>query len=267
METIQSKEELQALLGEHISRDHFHNGSRLILEGPPMVEAKTLSRAFIEGGLVLLEDRGDFYNLYYFIQRQARPRLGLSLGKPAILDLVFKASPDQEELAMIQGLGFGFYLSRGQRSLALGHVAPGPRPRTWAREEDLDWIYHLQRTSIDPYTGHQISKEVLLEEILNRRVLASYQGDRLVGFLRFKAKKRSLSLENIVVHGDHRGQGYSGQLMEAFIGYGLEGAYKKIDLWVREDNPEAIGLYDKFGFGPVGYLCHNYIKKENTNGY
>ncbi len=82
-------------------------------------------------------------------------------------------------------------------------------------------------------------------------VLAAVDGDeRLLGFLTGSVVADTADITNVAVHPAARRQGIGGALIRAFLEQLSQPA--EIFLEVRTSNAPAIGLYEKYGFVPVG---------------
>jgi GNAT superfamily N-acetyltransferase len=77
---------------------------------------------------------------------------------------------------------------------------------------------------------------------------ALHVGGTLAGFSRVVSDYATFAwLCDVVVHPEHRGRGLSRALMEAVVGHPRLQGLKRFVLATRD----AMGLYEKFGFGPL----------------
>lgn len=261
MEKLRSSEDFIKLIDGFLSKDVFQNAKRLVRDYKAIISEDRLSYLKGKGYRFFIEDRSKFYNVFYFIKKGlgGLSEVEIPKDKSLIIDYVYR-DLDEEETNIIQGLGFEAYTRRISLSLDLDNFGDGGQ-YSFASEEDLDAIFSLQEGSIDPYTGNALSKKDLAGEIRKRKVLVLYEGGELAGFIRIKERGRDLELDNIVVADTFRGGGRAGRLINGLIRLGKERDHKKINLWVRDGNIPAMGLYEKFNFKPTGYKCINYIKR------
>ncbi|NLM06810.1 MAG: GNAT family N-acetyltransferase [Tissierellia bacterium] len=261
MDKLRASEDFIKLIDGFLSKDVYQNAKRLVRDYKAIISEDRLFYLKGEGYRLFIEDRSNFYNVFYFIKKglEGLSEVEIPNDKKSIIDYVYR-DLDQEETAIIETLGYETYIERTSLSLGLDRVGGGGE-YSFASHKDLETIFSLQEDHIDPYTGNALSKDELAEEIKNEKLLAVYEGDLLAGFIRFQIRGRDLELDNIVVADTFRGGGRAGQLIEGLIRLGRERDYNKINLWVRDGNIPAMGLYEKFNFKPTGYKCINYIRR------
>lgn len=127
---------------------------------------------------------------------------------------------------------------------------------------DLPAIYEIEKNQEDAWTykileddfvGNQFSLYLVLED-----------QDQVIGFLVLMDIAGEIHINNIAVKEAYRRQG----LGERLLTYGMN-SYNKEDLFgytleVREDNVQAIGLYEKLGFVKVGMRKNYYKNNKNA---
>lgn len=127
---------------------------------------------------------------------------------------------------------------------------------------DLPAIYEIEKNQEDAWTykileddfvGNQFSLYLVLED-----------QDQVIGFLVLMDIAGEIHINNIAVKEAYRRQG----LGERLLTYGMN-SYNKEDLFgytleVREDNVQAIGLYEKLGFVEVGMRKNYYKNNKNA---
>lgn len=127
---------------------------------------------------------------------------------------------------------------------------------------DLSAIYEIEKNQEDAWTykileddfvGNQFSLYLVLED----------QGE-VIGFLVLMDIAGEIHINNIAVKENYRRQG----LGEKLLTYGIN-SYNKENLFgytleVREDNIQAIGLYEKLGFVKVGMRKNYYKNNKNA---
>ncbi|RVU54811.1 GNAT family N-acetyltransferase [Anaerosphaera multitolerans] len=261
---VKNKEEFNILLNKFLTKEFINNGNRLIRDYKKLIEENRLCYVESDEYLFVYEDCGKFYNLYYFINRDCKKVSidGAEFNKTIVFDEIYKGDFNNFNIVdLFLNLGFEKYLSRRYKVLNLSKKeAVLPREVTFAKLKDLDTILDLQKNYIDRYTGNVILDLPMSEAIKNKEVLTIEKKGEVLAYLRFTKDKKTVTLEGIAVNENHRGEGYSKKLMEYFINYFSTGEYRKIDLWVRDDNIGAIKLYDFFKFEDGKYICDNYIK-------
>jgi len=98
--------------------------------------------------------------------------------------------------------------------------------------------------------------------------LATYQGERMIGFYIGEKAGPDFTLMDICVAPDSQGQGIAKQLLTKFIAYGEQHNAENLFLEVRETNSRAIGLYEQAGFSEMSVRKNYYPSDDPTkNGF
>ena len=168
-----------------------------------------------------------------------------------------KAPPDLTEW---EEIGFTKYLQRKRLFLSAKKAEPTERKPSFAKEEETEQILALMQQSFEPYTSALPDLETLRQDIREKRVLAAREGEKLLGFLRFGREKRVSVLWQVAVAPGGRGKGIGGTLVQDWLALEREEA-AKFQLWVREDNPSALQMYETSGFLPDGRIAPVMLKK------
>lgn len=218
-----------------------------------------LSELKFEGGCYLFHEKEKQIDLYFFLEQGKSPIPLPSFPKPVVLEQVgvAKAPPDLKEWEKI---GFAKYLQRKRLFLSAKKAEPTGREPSFAKEKEAEQILALMTQSFEPYTSALPDLETLRQDIRKKRVLAAREGDTLLGFLRFGREKRVSVLWQIAVAPDGRGKGIGSHLVQDWLALEREEAVK-FQLWVREDNPSALKMYETSGFLPDGRIAPVLLKK------
>ncbi|HLC45707.1 MAG TPA: GNAT family N-acetyltransferase, partial [archaeon] len=89
------------------------------------------------------------------------------------------------------------------------------------------------------------------------RYLVARLGNRVVGFLDFEiAPDESIRLQGLAVEKELRGRGIGKRLVEHGLREMKALNAKRVELYVREANFAAVGLYKKLGFSITRVLEH-----------
>lgn len=259
MKKIETIAAFNEIFRAHLSKKGFSNLEGLLFEAEGLIRQGRLFYELVDGGVFFFQDEGDFFQTYYALKDAVASAACSRRERPCILDFIYKPGKEGNFPALLEEGGWSPYMKRRSASMDVGEAA---RAGVLARKEDAEKIAELQWNHIDPYTGHCLPVDEMAEEIKNKRVLASYDGGRLRGYLRYSSRSRHLILENIVVSPDARGEGVGRELVEMLMGVAKEKGFSTIRLWVREDNEAAIRLYNSFPFRFGDYECVNYILEE-----
>ena len=99
-------------------------------------------------------------------------------------------------------------------------------------------------------------------ELANPRAVyyVAKRGGAVAGYIGLHHILDEGSITNVAVSPDIRRQGVGAALLEAVLRYADQSALRSLTLEVRASNAEAIGLYRKYGFAPVGLRRGYYAK-------
>ncbi len=224
-----------------------------------LVQKEKISRWDFNGGVYFFLKEEKFYKLYYFLDKEKSPEVLPTLTEPIILEEVLLASkeriPSQDSW---EKAGLKPYLERKRMYLSAKNIIPEERSIAFASENMLEDIFHLMNESFEPFSSALPTKEKLLRDILNQKVLVSLQNQKLLGFLHFGEMKQDSMLWHIAVIPQARGLGVGEGLVQDW--FFAQKDVKKFLLWVRTDNPPALRMYEKFGFLPDGRVAPVMIK-------
>ena len=166
-------------------------------------------------------------------------------------------SPALEEW---EAAGFHRYLRRKRLFLAAKNAGQGSREIIFCGENEQEWMQTLLLESFEPYTSELPDADTLAADLREKRVIAAGKDGKLLGFLRFGREKKISVLRQIAVLPAARGRGIGDRLVRDWLALERENA-AKFQLWVREDNPPALRMYEKLGFQPDGRTAPVMIKE------
>ncbi len=227
-----------------------------------IMERGKVFRTEFSGGLYLLAEKERQFDLFYFLEQDAVPVSLPELQKPVILEQVSAertgASPAPEEWKTV---GFRRYLQRKRLFLAAKNAGKESREITFCKENEQERIQTLLAESFEPYTSELPDAETLAADLREKRVIAARKDGSLLGFLRFGREKKISVLRQIAVLPAARGGGIGDGLVRDWLALEREDV-AKFQLWVREDNPPALRMYEKLGFLPDGRIAPVMIKEN-----
>lgn len=227
----------------------------------PLLAEGKISRAIFDGGCYYLVEKENQMDLYFFLERSAAAAALPPQDKPIVLEQVATVrsgtSPTAEEW---EAAGFVPYLQRKRLFLSAKKTEAEERTVMFCKEEEAEEILHQMQAAFEPYTSALPALEALRKDLAEHRVIAAREGEKLLGFLRFGREKKVSVLWQIVVLPEGRGKGIGSGLVRDWISLERE-EIAKFQLWVREDNPPALKLYEALGFLPDGRIAPVMLKK------
>ena len=223
-------------------------------------ELGNISKMEFDGGCYLFHEKEKQIDLYFFLEKNAKPVALPVMEKPLVLEqvAVAKNPPDFTEW---EAAGFERYLQRKRLFLSAKKAEEERREVSFARADEAESILVMMEDAFEPYTSALPDLETLKKDLAENRVIAYREGEKLLGFLRFGREKKVSVLWQIVVSPAGRGKGIGTSLVKDWISFEREDA-AKFQLWVREDNPPALKMYEALGFLPDGRIAPVMLKKE-----
>jgi len=105
---------------------------------------------------------------------------------------------------------------------------------------------------------------LILEQPNRGRIFVMRGGERIIGMINLLITISTaeggfvLILEDLVVHSDHRGQGYGGRLLEHALGYARSKDFLRITLLTDKLEESARSFYERHGFRQSGMVPMRY---------
>ena len=235
-------------------RTNFYSSAEAFLP-----ELENISKLEFDGGCYLFHEKEKQIDLYFFLEKDAKPVALPVMEKPLVLEQV-AAAKNPPNLAEWEAVGFAHYLQRKRLFLSVKKTEEEQREVSFAEADEAESILAMMEDAFEPYTSALPDLETLQKDLLENRVLAFREGEKLIGFLRFGREKKVSVLWQIVVAPEGRGKGIGNALVRDWISVEREDA-AKFQLWVREDNPPALKMYEALGFLPDGRIAPVMLKK------
>ena len=218
-----------------------------------------ISKMEFDGGCYYFHEKEKQVDLYFFMEKDVKPVSLPDWDKPLVLEqvAVAKNPPAPEKW---EAVGFEKYLQRKRLFLSAKKTEAEERTVSFAKEEEAEVILTMMEDAFEPYTSALPDLDTLKTDLSENRVIAVREGEELLGFLRFGREKKVSVLWQIVVSPDGRGKGIGTALVKDWISIEREET-AKFQLWVREDNPPALKMYEALGFLPDGRIAPVMLKK------
>ena len=246
-------EEIAQYLSKGMKTNFYGSAEELL----PQLEQ--ISKMEFDGGCYLFHEKEKQVDLYFFMEKDTKPAALPELEKPLVLEQVAVAK-NPPALEDWEAIGFERYLQRKRLFLSSKKTEAEQREVSFAKAEEAEIILSTMEEAFEPYTSALPDLETLKQDLSENRVIAFRKGENLLGFLRFGREKKVSVLWQIVVFPEGRGKGIGNALVRDWISLERE-EVAKFQLWVREDNPPALKLYEALGFLPDGRIAPVMLKK------
>lgn len=137
-----------------------------------------------------------------------------------------------------------------------------------------DLLYDLfsQEADFIPNRDKQIRGLRLILEQPNRgRIFVLRNGTRIIGMINLLITISTaeggfvLVLEDLVIHRDHRGQGYGASLLKHALEYGRQKGFLRVTLLTDKLENKARAFYERHGFQQSGMVPMRYYFKGNES--
>ena len=257
MEKIPDGKQWVEEIAQYLSRGMKTNFYGSAEEFLPQLER--ISKMEFDGGCYLFHEKEMQIDLYFFLEKDAKPAALPEWEKPLVLEQVAVAK-NPPVLEGWEAIGFTKYIQRKRLFLSAKKTEAEQREVSFAKAEEAEKILSMMGDAFEPYTAALPDLDILKQDLSENRVIAFKEGEKLLGFLRFGREKKVSVLWQIVVTPEGRGKGIGNSLVRDWISIERE-EVAKFQLWVREDNPPALKLYEALGFLPEGRIAPVMLKK------
>jgi GNAT superfamily N-acetyltransferase len=130
-----------------------------------------------------------------------------------------------------------------------------------------DLLYDLfsQEADFVPNRDKQIwGMRLILEQPSRGRIFVLRHGSRIIGMINLLITISTaeggfvLILEDLIIHRDHRGQGFGGKLLSHALGYAREKGFLRVTLLTDRMENRARTFYERHGFRQSGMVPMRY---------
>jgi ribosomal protein S18 acetylase RimI-like enzyme len=234
------------------------------------IENKKLGYVATQENAVMLLEKHDFYQLYYFINNFAAD-LPILDDRPVVMEIIYRGEKNKP-ITIINywaSLGFKLHLTRDNMIANIEKHLEDSNPvyelnlKYAETRTELLYIENLLATTLDKYTGDLLTTDDLNRFLENRNfICATYKGE-LAGVLQFEIKNKVIWLGHIAVDEHFRGKGIAKELVKKYIADNCSEGYTRFQLWVIQENVGALNLYRKFGFVYGGKTTTSMLKMNS----
>lgn len=242
MKKIKAIDELDEILNKRFDLKYFTTSMKSKADYEKNLDSLYLVEDR-ENYFVLLK-RDGFYIVDGFILRD--DSIELNLNEDLVLEYTFKRF-DEKGVEILNSLGFKEVSRRTQMELKIEDSFS--EDVKLLDESYLNEVHDEIVSSFDKYCGCIPTTEELRISIKNEEILGIVEENNLKGFIEFEVgSKKSLIINHISVLKKYRRQGIGKKLIEKLCSYAIKIGYNRIELFVNEDNEEAISFYKSLGF-------------------
>jgi GNAT superfamily N-acetyltransferase len=203
---------------------------------------------------ILIKKEG-FYRLYYYLNDFGEALRPLP-KEPVVLEIIYRGEAKKpiDEMKYWERCGFRKHLTRDNMVASYNQLTLPAADNQHVKisyagsENEVLFVKDQMNSSLDKYTGDQMSTEELKEAARSRNILIASSEGESAGFLRFYTKNNVVWLGHIVVAPEFRGKGIANELVRAYILDNVNESNTRYQLWVLQENTGAVKLYQKFGF-------------------
>jgi len=257
MEKISDGKQWAEEIAQYLSRGMKTNFYGSAEEFFPQLEQ--ISKMEFGGGCYFFHEKEKQIDLFFFLEKGTKPAVLPETEKSLVLEQV-AAAKNPPVLEDWEAVGFERYLQRKRLFLSAKKTEAEEREISFAKVEEAESILTMMGEAFEPYTSALPDLDTLKTDLSENRVIAVREEGKLLGFLRFGREKKVSVLWQIVVTPEGRGKGIGTALVKDWISLEREDV-AKFQLWVREDNPPALKMYEALGFLPDGRIAPVMLKK------
>lgn len=226
-----------------------------------------LEFVLFEGGVLAIEDKHFFNELYYFIDDIEKIDWESLSGKLDYYDNLVINYVNKEghfDFRLAENLGFCFY----RKYLRKRFVNKEPKKYrelmdvNYAEAEDCTTIYRLLYDVFDPI-GDWLVNEIELKELIARNsVLKINIQQEIAGVFLFEDTGKTTYARTLCVNPKFQNNVLGYSLYAKYINDHIDD-YKMFYLWVDAKNEGARKLHDNFGYKEDGLVNYIYVRKDN----
>jgi len=216
--------------------------------------------------VLILRRDGEFDRVYHAApdpRTLATALQSLNGGRALVSDIIGRPAELPEVTAAYEQAGFKRYQELIRMALWArfpacggGLARPGPSVRV-AQDPELPAAHAFLRRMLDPYADQPPT----VENLRRAAVLVSGPAATPDGVLVFETIGLSSTLRYWYVEPGVRNRGTGGRLMRRML-YECRDS-RRILLWVRSDNNDAIGKYEHYGFRTDGLADHILMRRTS----
>lgn len=255
---INNLETLNNLLKGYIKKGIYTNNFVRPSSYKVIIDNGDLYYKNIESGVLLFEDRNNFWQVYYYL-KDLESKLDLTTDKPVNIEKPYQADKDNPILEMNYFEAQGFVMTMKRHRMTANSVefmqdndlkalSNGNFCR-YAQAEQLNKICELLKANFNPYYGY-IPLEKEISSSINEKEIFCELDDKgkILGLLHITKNHLIYYVLHIIVIKEARNKQIAKKLLSQLVYIVKDNEKAKIRLWVNEGNEAARYLYKSLGF-------------------
>jgi len=255
MNLIKDIELLNGIIQKYFSKNTFTNNYLLSSAYSQYIADKKLYFVKTASNAIILVEKADFYQLYYYINNQ-NELVTFNIDRPLTMEILYRGEAQRpyEVLSFWEKCGFRQHLTRDMMTASYRQLILPPENASnihikYAEtEKEIIYSKELIETTFDKYTGDVLTSQEIYSFAENKNIICAYLEEKLCGILQFEIKNNVVWLGHIAVAPQFRGFGIANALVKSYISMNMKQPDTRYQLWVIQDNTKATTLYNKFGF-------------------
>lgn len=202
--------------------------------------------------LVILFHRQNVDHLYYYLRDGGRVPC-FTQDRPAVLEIVRGDEHQAQASRLWQEQGFAIAVRRlRMESADLNPSAWGESGVQSAHQGQTAEIMDLLVSGFHPLTGFIPDLDELGCCISRGEIICGEADGQVTGLLQYKNERSISEIRHLLVKPESRGGGMAHRLLNHYKGRQDNAGFKRLRVWVNEDNERARTFYEKNGYHPDG---------------
>ena len=223
-----------------------------------------------EHNAYLLEDKGNCYRMYYYLNDLTTLDAVDVSDKPVVVEILYRGGDHfpVAERDYLLALGFEENLIRDQYAAVYKDLTTGENTcavvvRLACDLGEVTWACDLFNITFDPYSGDYIPEDEYPQLLDNGQILIAvdHQGVKL-GALHQSVERNVAWISHVAVVAEARGKHVGQALADAFVERNHTSDKSRYMLWVQQQNEPAVSMYRKKGFKYLKKSTLSLIKKQ-----
>lgn len=205
--------------------------------------------------LFFIIERNDYYQVYYHIN-DLKDHFNAAFNKPSMMEILYRGEKNRPDdiIGFWEYSGFKQHLTRNMMMSTFAQLTLPEKKENEVVIKYADtaseslFTKKLIEDTFDKYTGEILTIEEIDAFISKGNVICAYWRGMLCGILQFDVRNNVVWIGHIAVDPEFRGRGIASELVRSYIDENVKQPGTRYQLWVLQNNPGAIALYEKFGF-------------------